>query len=187
MGGPKRRVWRKIHLGIDEETLEVRAVEITGSHIGDAPVLPDLLGQIPADERIGSVTADGAYDTRKCHDAIADRGAHAVIPPPQEREALEDHHRGSRGAKRGPARGEIPRSRALATPLGPSLRDALLGSGWNGYHRRSRVETKMHCVKLLGQRLMARDFDRQVAEIQVRIAVLNGYTALGIPGTELVG
>ena len=31
---------------------------------------------------------------------------------------------------------------------------------WSGYHRRSRVETKMHCVKLLGQRLMARDFDR---------------------------
>lgn len=25
-GGPKRRVWRKIHLGIDEQTLEVRAV-----------------------------------------------------------------------------------------------------------------------------------------------------------------
>ena len=23
----------------------------------------------------------GAYDTRKCHDAIAERGAHAVIPP----------------------------------------------------------------------------------------------------------
>ncbi|MCH2078635.1 MAG: IS5 family transposase, partial [Rhodobacteraceae bacterium] len=45
-GGPKRRVWRKIHLGIDEETLEVRAVEITGSHIGDASVLPDLLKQI---------------------------------------------------------------------------------------------------------------------------------------------
>ena len=54
----------------------------------------------------------------------------------------------------------------------------------DGYHRRSRVETKMHCVKLLGQRLMARDFDRQVAELQVRIAALNGYTALGIPVTE---
>ncbi len=80
-GGPKRRVWRKIHLGIDEETLEIRAVEITGSHIGDAPILPDLLDQIPEDQEIGSVTADGAYDTRKCHDAIADRGAHAVIPP----------------------------------------------------------------------------------------------------------
>ena len=80
-GGPKRRVWRKIHMGIDKETLEIRAVEITGSHIGDVPVLPDLLKQISAHEQIGSVTADGAYDTRKCHDAIADRGAHAVIPP----------------------------------------------------------------------------------------------------------
>jgi hypothetical protein len=80
-GGPKRRLWRKIHLGIDEETLAVRAVEVTGSHIGEAPLLPDLLDQIPADQQIGSVTADGACDTRKCHDAIADRGAHAVIPP----------------------------------------------------------------------------------------------------------
>jgi hypothetical protein len=44
----------------------------------------------------------------------------------------------------------------------------------------------MHCVKLLGQRMMAWDFDRQVAEVQVRIAVLNGYTALGIPNTKAV-
>jgi hypothetical protein len=42
-------------------------------------------------------------------------------------------------------------------------------------------------VKLLGLRLMARDFDRQVAEFQVRLAVLNGFTALGIPVTEAVG
>ena len=58
---------------------------------------------------------------------------------------------------------------------------------WSGYPRRSRVETKMHCVKLLGQRLMARDFDRQVAEFQVRVAVLNGYTTLGIPVTKVAG
>ncbi len=45
----------------------------------------------------------------------------------------------------------------------------------------------MHCVKLLGQRLMARDFGRQAAELQIRAAVMNGYTALGIPVTEAVG
>ena len=45
----------------------------------------------------------------------------------------------------------------------------------------------MHCVKLLGQRLMARDFDRQVAEFQVRVAVMNGFTALGIPETQAIG
>lgn len=57
---------------------------------------------------------------------------------------------------------------------------------WSGYHRRSLVETKKHCAKLLGQRLMARDVDRRVAELQVRIAVLNGYTALGSPVSEAV-
>ena len=45
----------------------------------------------------------------------------------------------------------------------------------------------MNCMKLLGQSLMAGDFDRQVAELQVRAAVLNRYTALGIPVTEPVG
>lgn len=34
---------------------------------------------------------------------------------------------------------------------------------------------------------LARDFYREVAELQVRIAVLNGYTALGIPITEAAG
>ena len=33
---------------------------------------------------------------------------------------------------------------------------------------------------------MARDFDRKVAKLQVRIAVLNSYTALGIPVTVAV-
>ena len=39
----------------------------------------------------------------------------------------------------------------------------------------------MNCVTLLGQRLMSREFDRQVAEVQIRVAVLNCFTALGIP------
>ena len=80
-GGPKRRVWRKIHIGIDEETLEVRAVQVTACNIGDAPMPPELLNQIPSDQDIDSVTADGAYDTRKCHEAIAARDARAVVPP----------------------------------------------------------------------------------------------------------
>jgi hypothetical protein len=33
--------------------------------VGDAPMLPELLNQIPLDQEIASVTADGAYDTRK--------------------------------------------------------------------------------------------------------------------------
>ena len=172
-GGPKRRVWRKIHLGIDELTLEIRAVEVTGNHIGDAPVLHDLLSQIPAEQEIGSVTADGAYDTRNCHDAIADRGAQAVIPPRKNAKPWKPTTAGA-----------VARNEALRASkyLGRAI-----WRNWSGYHRRSRVETKMNCMKLLGQRLMARDFDRQVAEVQVRIAIMNGYTALGIPVTKAVG
>ena len=172
-GGPKRRVWRKVHLGIDEETLEIRAVEVTSSDIGDSPMLPELLAQIPADQDIASVTADGAYDTRKCHDAIAERGAYAVIPPRKNAKPWKTVTAGA-----------IARNEALRASkhLGRAL-----WRRWSGYHRRSRAETKMHCVKLLGQRLMARDFDRQVAEFQIRVAVLNGFTALGIPVTKVVG
>ncbi|WP_188758860.1 IS5 family transposase, partial [Allosediminivita pacifica] len=172
-GGAKRRLWRKIHIGVDEQTLEIRALEITGSNVGDAPMLPELLSQIPPDVEIGSVTADGAYDTRKCHDAVADCGAHAVIPP----------RKNARPWKPSTA-GAIARNEALRASkyLGRAI-----WRKWTGYHRRSRAETKMHCVKLLGQSLMARDFDRQVAELQIRAAVLNVYTALGIPVTEPVG
>lgn len=145
-GGSKRRVWRKIHLGIDEQTLKIRAVEFTSSGIGDAPMLPELLDQIPLEQEIGSVTADGAYDTRKCHDAIADRGAAAVIPPRKNAKPWKPNTLGA-----------VARNEALRASkyLGRAL-----WRNWSGYHRRSRVETKMHCVKLLGQRLMARDFDR---------------------------
>src|SRR5690606_39736474 len=126
---PRRRVWRTIQLGIDEQTLEVRALETTGGHIGDAPVPPDLLGQIPPDEEIGSVTADGAYDTRNCHNAIADRGAHAVIPP-------------RRNAKpwKPTTAGAVARNEALraAKYLGRAI-----WRNWSGYDRRTRVDTKM--------------------------------------------
>ncbi len=172
-GAPKRRLWRKIHIGIDEETLEIRAIEVTGSNVGDAPMLPDLLGQIAPDQEIGSVTADGAYDTRKCHEAIAARNAHAVIPPRKNAKPWKPDTPGA-----------IARNEAIRSShyLGRAL--------WRNltrYHRRSRVETKMNCIKLLGQRLAARDFDRQVAEVQIRAAILNGFTALGIPHTVTVG
>jgi transposase-like protein len=54
---------------------------------------------------------------------------------------------------------------------------------WTSYHRRSLVETKMRCFKLLGERVRARDLDRQVAELQMRAAILNRFTRLRTPVT----
>jgi hypothetical protein len=158
---------QKTHLGNDEKTLEIRAAEFTTNDVGDAPMLPDLLNQIPLDPEIASGTADGAFDTRKCHDAIAAHGAAAITPPRRNAKPWKPDTAGA-----------VARSEALRV----SKRfGRTIWRRWSGYHRRSCVEIKMHCVKLLGQRLMARDFDRQVAEFQLSVAVLNGYTALGIP------
>ena len=42
---------------------------------------PNLLAQILPDQEIATFTADGTYDTRRCHNAIAARGAAALTPP----------------------------------------------------------------------------------------------------------
>lgn len=168
-GAEYRREWCKVHLGIDGQTLEIRAIEVTSNAIGDAPMLPQLLAQIPTDEPIESVSADGAYDTRDCLDAIAQRQATAVIPP----------RKNARYWKK-PSAGSQQRNEAVRAcqRLGRSI-----WKKWSGYHRRSLVETKMHCFKRLGERVMARTFERQVVELHVRVALLNRFSQIGRPKT----
>lgn len=79
-GASYRRQWRKMHIGIDAETFDIRAIEVTSNAVGDGQTLPDLLAQIPKCETIVTVGGDGAYDTRGCHAAIDARGADPVIP-----------------------------------------------------------------------------------------------------------
>ena len=167
-----RRQWRKVHIGIDAETFDIRAIEVTSNAVGDGQTLPDLLAQIPEDETIVTVGGDGAYDTRGCHAAIDARGADPVIPV---------RRNGKAWTKDGPgvdARNETLRA---MKQLGRAI-----WKKWSGYHRRSLVETKMHCFKLLGQRLAARTFDRQITELKVRAAILNRFSQIGTPNTVRV-
>jgi hypothetical protein len=71
---------RKVHLGIDAETLEIRAIEVTDNKTGDAPILLELMKKMPETERIAAIYGDGAYDTKEYHNAIAARCAAAIIP-----------------------------------------------------------------------------------------------------------
>ena len=100
---------------------------------------------------VASVGGDGAYDTKDCHKAIATRGAQAIIPIRKNAKPWKDQRPGAT------ARNAV----LVATRrLGRTI-----WKKWSGYHRRSLVETNMHCFKLLGERVMARDFDRQIAEL----------------------
>ena len=44
----------------------------------------------------------------------------------------------------------------------------------------------MGCFKRLGERVMARDFERQVTELQVRVSILKRFTQFGTPETMRV-
>ncbi len=132
----------------------------------------DLLNQIPSDERINSVYTDGAYDTKQCRQVIVDRQAHAVIPPRKNAQPWKDNKVQSR------ERNELLRT---VKRFGRTL-----WKKWSGYHRRSLVETKMHCIKLLGDKLSAKNFQSQVNEVHARIAILNKFTELGRPHTQVV-
>ena len=48
------------------------------------------------------------------------------------------------------------------------------------------LEAQMPCLKLVGDCLTARDFDRQTAEFQTHAAILNRFTRLGTPKTRRV-
>jgi transposase len=163
-GYQKRRTWRKLHLAVDEATAEVVAVVSTTSNVSDKEVLPNLLEQIP--DEIEQLTADGGYDYRSCYEAIAQRGARAVIPPRRT--------------------GRIHREDEVLRARNENLRRIRRGrKKWkreSRYHRRSLVETAMMRQKtIFGSRLSARRFNNQATEMRVRCAAMNRMTGLGMP------
>ena len=44
----------------------------------------------------------------------------------------------------------------------------------------------MNCFKRLGEKVMARTFERQIAELNIRVSILNQFTELGTPQTVAV-
>ena len=169
-GAERRRQWRKVHLGIDAENMQIRAMVVTTNEVGDSPVAAGLLGQIPNHEIVASFTGDGAYDTKDVHEACHHRKAIPVIPPRKGarlRKGLAFAHRNE----------AVKACKKLVRTL---------WKRWSGYHRRSLVETKMNCFKRLGEKVMARTFERQVAELNIRASILNRFTELGTPQTVAV-
>jgi hypothetical protein len=75
----RRRRWRKLHVGVDERTKEIVAVDLTESRVHDSQRVSALLQQIP--DPIEQVSGDGAYDTRACDEAVLQRGATPTFVP----------------------------------------------------------------------------------------------------------
>jgi hypothetical protein len=172
-GYSKRRTWRKLHLGVDEASGEIVASVLSTNDVGDSEVLPDLLQQVQGP--IHQVSADGAYDTFGCHEAIAAHEARAAIPP-RENARIAKH-----GNSNGPP---LPRDEILR-----SIREVGIKT-WkqdSDYHRRSLAETAMYRFKqLLGRTLDARTFKNQATEAFIKCNAMNRMTSLGMPESYVV-
>jgi IS5 family transposase len=172
-GVSRRRTWRKLHIGVDEATLEFVAVVVSTNSFKDSQLLPDLLEQV--EEQIRQVSADGAYDSRNCYDAIREREAKAAIPP-QKRAKIWQH--GNTKAQR------HIRDENLRAIRRKGRREWKRESG---YHRRSLAETQVFRVKtIFGERVSARSFEGQATQLLVRCAALNRMTHMGMPDSYAV-
>lgn len=159
-GISKRRTWRKLHLGVDEATGEILAAVVSTNDITDADVLSDILDGVNSE--IEQVSADGAYDQRKCYDAVRKRQARTAIPP---RKGAKIWQHGNTKAERHNRDENLRRIRKVGR------------KAWkreSRYHRRSLAETTMFRFKtIFGDRLSSRKFDNQAVELFIKCAALN--------------
>jgi Transposase DDE domain len=172
-GYSKRRTWLKLHLAVDPQTHEVQAAMVTDPGVTDAEAVPALLGQV--ENPIDSAAADGAYDRRPVYEALAKRGAKAVIPP--RRDAKIQRH----GNRSGPRLARDENLRRIRKTGRPAWKAE------SGYHERSLVETAMFRMKaLFGDGVSSRTPARQATEAGVRCRALNIMTHQGMPQSERV-
>lgn len=164
-------MWRKIHIGIDERTPEIRMAVSIPATWATRPCCTSCSTRSP-DQVIASVTGDGAFGSRRRHDAITARGAVAIISPRKNAKPWKIRH--GRG---GACNKALRASRRWAEQSGNDGPASTAGAASN--------EDALY--ESLGQRLAVRGFDRQVAGPQVRDAVVNRYTALGIAVRKLAG
>ena len=88
-GTRSRRSWRKLHIGVDAETGQILASELTTSDVDDGSQVEPLLDQITAP--LASFIGDGAYDQAGIYDTVAKRHPEAdVIVPPRSTAVLSD-------------------------------------------------------------------------------------------------
>jgi hypothetical protein len=67
----RRRSWRKLHIGVDAETGQILASELTTSDVDDGSQVRALLDQIT--DPLASFTGDGAYDQAGIDGTVAQR------------------------------------------------------------------------------------------------------------------
>lgn len=173
-GESRCQVWKKLHIALDADSLDIVSMDVTDSVRLDCNYLPGLIQQIEGP--IEQITGDGAYDKVNCYETAHQRGAKPVFPP-QHNAAVQRNK-----IKKNPAL--LPRD-GLITRLNsaPDKEEEL--RSWkkeNNYHRRSLVETNMSRMNFIfSDQMGARIPENQFTELAIRCRTINKMNKLGLP------
>lgn len=171
-GWSKHRMWKKLHLGVDEQNQLIVSAILTGNDSGDDKKLGDVLDQYGGP--LKQVSLDGAYDSHDCYAIINKRGAKAVIPPqpnPRHKPKTIDN---------------LNRPRDF-TVWEIQQKGRAQWKKDSDYHRRSLAETAFYRYKkLLGDRLSARTLQNQETEAFVKCHILNKMTFMKAPTRKAI-
>lgn len=163
-GKKRQRKWIKLHIAVNLETREISANLVTTSNTHDSKVFEQLL---PA--KVGTILADGAYDSQNVHDVASKKNARALVPP-RANAVL--------GPEPLPGQRESPRDQLI-------LLQELLGDEWRkilGYTMRVHVEGAFSRIKrIFGDKVRSKTMLRQTCEMLTKITVLNRFTSIGMP------
>lgn len=169
-GKSKRRIWRKLHVGVDPHSGEIQAAALTTNSVSDNQMVEPLLAQI--EQPIDRFAGDGSYDKRSVYDSFNHHAPKAtILIPPRKNARIWQH---------GNTKAERLRRDENLRAIRQSGRKTWKQS--SGYHIRSLAETTMFRLKtIFGDRLSARLMQTQVTQAMIRCAALNRMTHLGMP------
>ena len=166
-----RKVWRKLHLCINEKG-DILSSTLTSHTDSDPGEIDRLLQDIesPIDEVIG----DGGYDADDTYKALNNHKKRhnqghpikAIIPP----------NIGFKLAR------ETDDEQRLHNISVMNDKGKLHWQNQVGYGRRARVENTMHRYKsTFGGKLRSRTFQNQITETEISVQILNRMASLGMP------
>ena len=163
----KRRVWNKLHLGVDEKHQIITAT-LTTHHESDESQVPPLLDQLEAP--FDTFVADGAYDGKPTYEAIEHVNPHAriIIPPPSNAVISEK----AEGAL-------LQRNQHIQMIQEEGMMEwqRKMGYGLRSYSELAFFRYK----KIIGPNMRARTLPRQKTEAMIGCSILNKMTSLGMP------
>lgn len=170
----QRKVWRKLHLCINEDG-DILSATLTCHTYSDTGQVGDLLGNVegPVSEFLG----DGGYDSPSTYQALEahekrsnqNRRIKVIIPP----------NTGFQEAR------ETDSAQRLSNIHLIEDKGKLSWQNEMDYGRRARVENTMHRYKsIIGNKLRSKSFESQNTEVQIGVRILNRMAHLGMPRAQ---